>query len=63
VRLPRIREADGSCRAGLCSCCREEIYVGEGYYRIQGEAVCRYCLPEFARRYFAPCLCAAGEEG
>ena len=62
MRYPHIYEADGSRRALLCSQCDEEIWAGEGYYCIEGETVCQYCLPDFARRYFARHLQVAGEK-
>lgn len=39
-------------------CCREcrcELFCGEVYYDVAGCAVCRDCLPHFARRYFGGC--------
>ncbi|MBQ7565629.1 MAG: hypothetical protein IJT18_00790 [Oscillospiraceae bacterium] len=43
------------CDAPLC-CCREcgcELFGGEIYYDMAQFAVCRDCLPQFARRYFS----------
>ena len=39
-----------------CGLCGGEIYTGEPYYHINGQAVCRDCLTDYATRYFAPYL-------
>lgn len=36
-----------------CDFCRGEIYVGDSYYSIDGDAICLDCLSRFAKRYFA----------
>ena len=38
--------------ARWCSLCGGDIYAGESYYEPDGRAVCRDCLPAFARSYF-----------
>lgn len=43
-----------------CSQCGGEIYTGEAYYHVNGQAVCRDCLADFAARFFAPYLVKGG---
>ncbi len=45
-------DAPGDVVARWCSLCGGEIYAGESYYEPDGRAVCRDCLPAFARSYF-----------
>lgn len=45
-------DAPGDAAVRWCSLCGGEIYEGESYYEPEGRAVCRDCLPAFARRYF-----------
>ena len=46
-----------------CALCGGGIYEGEHYYRLEGQAVCEYCLERFARRYFSGERFRAGKEG
>ena len=43
-----------------CALCDGEIYRGEEYYHINGQAVCRDCLAEYAVQVFAPYLVNGG---
>ena len=43
-----------------CALCDGEIYRGEKYYHINGQAVCRDCLAEYAVQVFAPYLVKGG---
>ena len=43
-----------------CALCDGEIYRGEEYYHINGQAVCRDCLAEYAVQVFAPYLVKGG---
>ena len=45
-----------------CALCDGEIYRGEEYYHINGQAVCRDCLAEYAVQVFAPYLVKGGGE-
>lgn len=45
--------------SGLCSQCGGEIYLGELYYRIDGQDICPGCLADYAVQTFAPCLVKA----
>ena len=48
-----------------CTCreCGGMLYPGEVYYDICGQAVCRDCLPQLARKLFRNCRrVAAGKE-
>lgn len=45
-----------------CALCDGEIYRGEKYYHINGQAVCRDCLAEYAVQVFAPYLVKGGEK-
>ena len=38
--------------AAWCRFCRGEIYQGEEYYQVDGQAVCTDCLDALARDYF-----------
>lgn len=42
--------------AAECAECGGEIYGEEAFYHINGQAVCRDCLRDYAVRYFAPYL-------
>lgn len=44
--------AEEEAPAARCRYCREEIYEGETYYRVDGRAVCEGCLDALARDYF-----------
>lgn len=44
-----------------CCICDGEIYEGEYYYHINGEAVCEDCIGVYARQVFAPCRVMGGE--
>ena len=46
--------------AAECEMCGGEIYRGEAYYYINGDAVCRDCLADYARRVFAPFVVKEG---
>jgi hypothetical protein len=46
----------------LCAFCGTEIGGGEAYWYINGAAVCRACLPEFARQDYRACRCVRGRE-
>ena len=39
-----------------CALCGGEIYQGEAYYDIHGQALCRDCLRDYAERMLAPFL-------
>ena len=39
--------------AARCSLCGGELYPGDPYFELDGEAVCEDCLGRYARRYFA----------
>ena len=39
-----------------CALCGGEIYRGEAYYSINGQALCRDCLRDYAERLLAPFL-------
>ena len=39
-----------------CTLCGGEIYQGEAYYYINGQALCRDCLRDYAERMLAPFL-------
>lgn len=39
-----------------CGLCGGEIYRGEAYYYLNGQAICRDCLTDFAALAFAPYL-------
>ena len=39
-----------------CALCGGEIYQGEAYYYINGQALCRDCLADYAERMLAPFL-------
>lgn len=43
-------------REERCSLCRGELYPGDPYFELDGQAVCEDCLGRYARRYFAPQL-------
>ena len=45
----------------LCRECGGALFPGEIYYDIGGQAVCRDCLPQLARRLFRRCRRIAGE--
>jgi len=38
----------------ICDVCGEEIYAGEGYYYIDGQAVCTDCASDFAGELLKP---------
>ena len=46
--------------AAWCRYCRGEMYEGEDYYRIDGQAVCTDCLPRLAEDYFGACRITGG---
>ena len=39
-----------------CALCGGEVYQGGGDYSINGQAVCRDCLRDYAERLLAPFL-------
>lgn len=45
-----------------CTLCGQEITTGEEYWACNGSSVCTACLPDFARREFAPCRETRGKE-
>lgn len=47
--------------AAFCSICGREIYDGDVMYSLDGAAICEECLPELARREFAPMRTTGGE--
>lgn len=53
---------EGQAEAAFCTQCAGEIYPGEDYYRIDGQAVCADCLPAFAEEYFGLCRITGGTE-
>lgn len=62
MRLPIVREEDGSAVCAECSLCGDELYLGEQCYHINGQTVCEDCLGEYARQVFAPFAGRLGEE-
>jgi len=38
----------------ICDHCGEEIYSGEGYYRVDGQTVCIDCAADFAKGLMRP---------
>ena len=42
--------------SAVCAQCGGEIYTGESYYHINGQAVCTDCLADYAAQIFAPYL-------
>ena len=62
MRLPVIREDDGSVAMLECELCGSTLYRGETYYRVNGEVFCPGCLEDYARLYLEPYVCVAGEE-
>ena len=36
-----------------CGLCRGELYPGDPYFELDGQAVCEDCLGRYARGYFA----------
>lgn len=53
MKLPKVREADGTRTAAWCDRCGEEIYEGTDFYRVNGETVCEDCLCDYARELLA----------
>ncbi len=47
-------------REERCCLCRGELYPGDPYFELDGQAVCEDCLGRYARRYFAPQLRRVG---
>lgn len=43
-----------------CSLCGGEIYRGEDYYAVNGWAICRDCLADYAAQVLAPFLVKGG---
>ncbi|MGL5676818.1 MAG: hypothetical protein ACRDDX_10425 [Cellulosilyticaceae bacterium] len=35
----------------ICDGCCADIYLGESYYKIDGENICDDCLKEYMKRY------------
>lgn len=62
MRLPMIREDDGSVAMLECELCGSTLYRGEMYYHVNGEVFCPACLEDYARVYLEPYMCVAGEE-
>lgn len=62
MRFSQIIEADGSAIVQQCALCGGEIYRGETYYHISGEAVCTACLGDYAKKVFAPFITKGGEQ-
>lgn len=46
--------------SGECSLCGGEIYRGEDYYAVNGRAICRDCLADYAAQVLAPFLVKGG---
>lgn len=46
-----------------CSLCRGELYPGDPYFELDGQAVCEDCLGRYARGYFIHRLRRVGREG
>lgn len=43
-----------------CSLCGGEIYRSEDYYAVNGRAICRDCLADYAAQVLAPFLVKGG---
>lgn len=59
MKLNRARQPRRLC----CSFCGAEIGLRETYWYINGNVLCRACLPEFARQDYLACRQVRGEEG
>ena len=46
-----------------CALCRGVIHDREYYYRLEGRAVCEFCLERFARQFFSGERRRAGKRG
>ena len=46
----------------ICDRCGEEIYCAEGYYFVNGQAVCTDCAGEFARELLEPYRVGGGHD-
>lgn len=58
-KLPPCGQPDAPA-AAWCHYCLGEIYEGEDYYRVEGQAVCEHCLPRLAEDYFGACRRTGG---
>lgn len=41
---------------GYCPICKDEVYIGENVYDIDGKYIHEECIGEFAKDYFAQYL-------
>lgn len=55
TQISYYRDTQQRLPALQCSQCGGEVFPGEVYYDIGGQAVCRDCLELFARRHFRHC--------
>lgn len=53
VKKPPPPERQEEQAEAWCRYCLGEIYHGEAYYRIDGQAVCTDCLAHLAEDYFS----------
>lgn len=59
----KLRTPDDDLKV-YCHCdhCRDEIYFGETYYRIEGDDIHEECFYEYCIHSFSPIHRVAGEE-